>query len=253
MVIELHSLKDMLPDPPRTPDMRRHAQLRHVYTALTAHYFNRHDVLLAGGGYLRSNADNQNELLAPDWIVTFGVDPDAIIERNGYVISEVGKPPDFILDIAVQCPEPHDHDYDTRRDGYAGYGVREFWYLDPDAWYSHRSLDIILTGDKLVNGKYVPIPLHRTPDGVIWGHSEVLGLDVRWDRGMTRFRDPSTGEYLPDNREMKESRDVAETERDMERAGRLIAETERDVEREGRLAAEAELRRLREQFRRRYE
>ena len=104
-----------------------------------------------------------------------------------------------------------------------------------------------------MNGKYVPIPLRRSPDGVIWGHSEVLGLDVCWDRGMTRFRVPSTGEYLFDNREMKEARDVAETERDMERAGRLIAETERDVEREGRLAAESELRRLREQLRRHYE
>ena len=242
MITEPHPLKDMLPDPARTPDMRRHAQLRHVYTALTAHYFNRHDVLLAGGGYLRSNADNPNELLAPDWIVTFGVDPDAIIERNGYVISEVGKPPDFILDIAVQCPEPHDHDCDARRDGYARYGVREFWYLDPDAWYSHRSLDIILTGDKLVNGKYVSIPVTRKPDGVIWGHSNVLDLDVCWDRIMTRFRVPSTGEYLPDNREMKEAWGMAETERDSERAGRLVAEAERDM-------VEAELRRLREQLR----
>ena len=218
MTTELYILEDMLPDPPRTPDMRRHTQLCHVYDALTAHFFNRRDILLAGGGYLRNSADNQNELLAPDWIVAFGVDPEAIISRNGYVIGEVGKSPDFVLDIAVQHPELHDYDYGTKRNGYAMYGVREFWYLDHDAWYSHQSHNVSLTGDKLVNGEYVPIPLHQTPERVIWGHSEVLGLDVCWDRGMTRLRDPSTGEYLPGNREMKGKWDA-------KRSGRTIAET----------------------------
>ena len=222
----------MLPDPPRTPDMRRYSQLSNVYSALTAHFAKRHDILLGGGGYLRSHADGHDELLAPDWIVAFGVDPDAIIARNGYVIGEVGKSPDFVLDIAVQCPEPHDHDYDTRRDGYAEYGVREFWYLDHDAWYSHRNCDATLIGNKLVNSVYVPIPITRQSDGLIWGHSEVLGLDVCWDRGTTRFRDPSTGEYLPDNQEMKEDRD----------AERARAE-----------AAAVELSRLREQMRRQHE
>ena len=228
MTAGLHLFENMLPDPPRTPDMRRHDQLRHVYSALTAYFSNRLDVLLAGGGYLRNNADNQNELLAPDWIVAFGVDPAAIIARNGYVIRDVGKPPDFVLDITVQCPEPHDYDYVARRDGYAKYGVREFWYLDPDAWYSHQSHDVTLTGDTLVDGEYVPIHIERTLDGVIYGHSETLGLDIRWDRGMSRFRDHSTGKFLPDNREMKK---------------------ERDAERAGRLAVEAELRQLREQLR----
>ena len=197
MATEPYILDDMLPDPPKTPDMRRHNQLRHVYTALTAHFYKRPDVLLAGGGYLRNNADNYDELLVPDWIVTFGVDPEAIIARNGYVIAEVGKPPDFILDIAVQRPDLHDYDYATRRDGYAKYGVQEFWYLDHHAWYSSQPHDVILTGDKLVSGEYVPIPIKRTSDGVICGHSEVLGLDVCWDRGMTRFRVPSSGEYVP--------------------------------------------------------
>jgi len=233
------SLDDMLLDPPRTPDMRRRRQLSNVYNALATHYFNRHDVLLAGGGYLRNNADNHDELLVPDWIVTFEVDPEAIIARNGYVIGEVGKPPDFILDIAVQCPEPHDYDYDTRRNGYAKYGVREFWYLDHHAWYSTQPHDVILTGDKLVNGEYIPIPLQQTPERVIWGHSEVLGLDVCWDRGMTRLRDPSTGEYLPGNREMKGKRD---TEMDRRLATEARAET-----------AGVELIRYREQMRRQHE
>ena len=217
MTAELYTLDDILPDPPRTPDMRRHIQLCHVYTALTAHFCKQPDVLLAGGGYLRNNADDQDELLAPDWIVTFGVDPDGIIARNGYVIGEVGKPPDFVLDIAVQYPEPHDYDYDTRCDGYAKYGVREFWYLDHHAWYSSQPHDVILTGDKLVNGEYIPISTERSTDGVIWGHSEVLGLDVCWDSGRLQFYDPSAGSYLPNAEELK-------SELDTERARRLEAE-----------------------------
>ena len=219
-------LEDMLPDPPKTPDMRRCNQLIHVYGALASHFCNRRDILLAGGGYLRNNAHNKDELLAPDWIVAFGVNPNAIIARNGYVISDVGKPPDFVLDVAIQYPEPHDYDYAARRDGYEEYGVGEFWYLNHDAYYSYQSHDITLIGNQLVNGDYVPIAITREPDGVIWGQSTVLGLNICWDAGRLRFFEPSTERYLPDAVELKEKRDELKAEREAERAGRLAAETE---------------------------
>jgi hypothetical protein len=57
------------------------------------HFAQRSDVLVCGEGYLRYNGDNDAERFVPDCIVTFGVDPGAIVARNGYVISEVGKPP----------------------------------------------------------------------------------------------------------------------------------------------------------------
>ena len=113
--------------------------------------------------------------------------------------------------------------------------------------------DVTLTGSKLVNGKYVSIPMTRKSDGLIWGHSAVLGLDVCWDRGMTRFRDPMSGEFLPNDREMKEERDTERTGRLAAEAQRDIAETQLDEERSRRLAAEAEMRRLREQLRDRQE
>ena len=215
--------------------MRRNLQSRYVYTALSVRFCDRRDVLLAGGGYLRANADSHDELLAPDWIIAFGVDPDAIIERNGYVISEVGKPPDLILDIAVQRPGPHDHNYETRRERYAKYGVHEFWYLDHHTWYSSKPNDVILTGDKLVNGEYAPIPITREPNGLIWGHSEVLSLDICWDSGKTRFRYPSTTEYLLDIIELKREMDALNT-----------MKLEADAAKE---TAEAEIQRLRERTR----
>ncbi len=236
-VVDQYPIEDTLPDPPKIHDMKQHRQLRRIDSALDSYYSDRPDVLVSGAGYLRQDALDDAEQLAPDCVVAFGVDRDAIVERNGYVISEVGKPPDFVLEVASRSTGQRD--YTVKRDAYARYGVLEYWRSDETGGRYH---DAPLAGDRLVDGVYVPIPLHRTLDGVIRAHSEILGLDVCWDRGITRFRDPSTGEYLPDNREMKEARDAAETQRD-------IAETERDAERAGRIAAEAELSRLREQLR----
>ena len=243
-VVDQYPIEDALPDPPKIHDMQHHRQLRRIDSALDSYYADRPDVLVSGGGYLRRHARNDAEQLAPDCVVAFGVDPDAIVDRNGYVISEVGKPPDFVLEVASKSTSRRD--YTVKRDAYAGYEVAEYWRSDETGGRYH---DAPLGGDRLVDGVYVPIPLHRTPGGVIWGHSEVLGLDVCWDRGMTRFRDPATGEYLPDNREMKENRNAERADRLIAEAQRGIVETQRDEERSRRLAAEAELSRLHERLR----
>ena len=36
----------------------------------------------------------------PDLLIAFDVDPEAYQSSNAYVISEQGKPPDFVLEIA---------------------------------------------------------------------------------------------------------------------------------------------------------
>ena len=108
----------MLPDPPRSYDMRQRQQFYRIDSALKAYFSDRDDVLISGEGYLRHDPDNEDETFAPDLIVTFGVeDPDRIIARNGYVVSEVGKPPDFILEVA--SPSTGARDYTVKRDGYA--------------------------------------------------------------------------------------------------------------------------------------
>ena len=46
----------------------------------------------------------------PDGLVAKGVsDPQGIIWRNGYVISEVGKPPDFVLEVASRSAGRRDY------------------------------------------------------------------------------------------------------------------------------------------------
>ena len=227
----------MLPDPPKTPDMQQNEQLIHTFSALTAHFADRPDVLVAGQGYLRDDPTNDAERFAPDCVVAFGVDAEAIVRRNGYVISDAGKPPDFVLEVASKSTGTRD--YTVKRGGYARYGIQEYWRFDESGGRFH---DAPLAGDTLVNGEYAPITINRGADGLLWGRSEVLDLDICWDAGRLRFFDPSTERYLPDAVELKEERDELEVERDAERAGRLAEEA-------GRLSAETEVRQLRERLR----
>lgn len=120
-----------------------------------------------------------------------------------------------------------------KREGYAGYGVAEYWRFDHSGGEFH---DTALAGDVLVGGRYEPLPIHEDADGLIWGHSEVLGLDLCWDDGEFRVRNPMTGKFLPRPVELRAERDAACAERD-------AAEAERD-------SAQAEAARLREELRR---
>ena len=120
-----------------------------------------------------------------------------------------------------------------KREGYAGYGVQEYWRFDHTGGRFHNAP---LAGDTLVDGLYRPLPIHEGADGLIWGHSAVLGLDLCWDDGEFRLRNPITGEFLPNPAELQVERDAGKAELD-------TAQAERD-------AAQAEAARLREQLRR---
>ena len=180
-----------LPDPPRTYDMQQRIRNFAFDGFLYGHFAYRTDVLICGEGYLRNDPYNDAERLAPDCVVAFGVDPAAIVARNGYVISEVGKPPDFVLEVASRSTGRRD--YTVKREGYAAYGVREYWRFD---WTGGQYHDAALAGDQLVDGVYEPFPINRERTGLIWGHSPVLGLDLCWDKGDLRIYDPAAGEYL---------------------------------------------------------
>ena len=247
-----YSHLEPLPDPPREPDMQQDRHIVASHSALEIYFKRRDDALIAGGGYLRRDATNDAERLAPDCVVAFGVNPKGIVARNGYVISEVGKPPDFVLEIASRSTGRRD--YTVKREGYAGYEVREYWRFDHTGGRYH---DAPLAGDKLVGGEYERLEIHEGSDGLLWGHSAVLGLDICWDDGELRFRNPGSGEFLPmpveldDARETAEARaEVAEARTEAAEARTEAAEAHADAERAGRLAAEYEAARLREQLRR---
>ena len=127
----------------------------------------------------------------PDLLIAFNVNPAANRARKGYLIPEQGKPPDFVLEVASKTTGEHDET--DKRESYARMGVPEYWRFDDTGGEYHS---VPLAGDRLVNGVYVPIPIHHTDDDYLWGRSAALNLDLCWENGNLRFRDPATGLYL---------------------------------------------------------
>ena len=223
---EDHSHIQALPDPHREPDMVQRKSLSTLDGTLVPHFAAFDDVLLTGEIYVRLDEDDTREL-APDFIFARHVsDPERVIRRHGYVISEVGKPPDLVLEVGSRSMGRRD--FTVKREGYAALGIGEYWRFDPSGGEYH---DVPLAGDTLIDGEYVPVEIVDEPDGRRWGYSEVLELELWWEEGTLRFRDPASGQFLLTPEEERVAREAAEA-----RAG--TAET--------RVAElEAELRRLR--------
>ena len=243
-----------LPDPPQKLDGMQES--RYIFNArfiIERHFKNRQDVLINGYGYLCHSTRNRRDWTYPDVIVAFGVDPRAIEARNGYVIDEIGKPPEFVLEVASKSTG--EKDYTIKRQRYANLRVSEYWRFDHTGGQFH---DQPLAGDLLINGVYHPIELQTDPNGTIRGYSPALALELCWQNGRLRFYDPKTQQYLPDEKETANlaetesaARAIAETQAATESAARTIAEARANAAESRAAQAEAELQRLREQLRRR--
>lgn len=247
----------ILPDPPRPREPEIMQQMDPITKAMymiKGFYADQDDVLVGSEGYLCQSGYFYSDLYIPDIVFARLEDPDTLVNiQNGYVIDEVGKPPDFVLEIA--SPSTGRRDYTIKRDGYARLGVGEYWRFDPSGGDWH---DAALAGDLLAaDGQYEPIELHYEPDGSTWGRSAALGLDIYWQDGELRFYDYDRGEFLPEYTEVKEQRDRAEARADTEARARANAEERAraesdraDAEAKARVRAESELERLRERMRR---
>ena len=55
-----------------------------------------------------------------------------------------------------------------------------------------------MTGERLVNGVYLPIELTNEPDGILKGHSSILGRSLCWQDGIPELYDPDTSTYHRD-------------------------------------------------------
>ncbi|MYE53938.1 MAG: Uma2 family endonuclease [Chloroflexi bacterium] len=211
------------PDPPYMCDMNQLPHIVYAHGVLSDCFSGREDVLVSGEGYLCHDRRDRSNWVKPDCVVAFSVSPEAIRFRNGYEILEVGKPPEFVLEVASESTGARD--YTIKRDIYESFGVSEYWRFDSTGGNFH---DAPLAFDLLVDGEYRQMELDVKPDGSVEGVSPALGIGLRWDAGILVFFDTETGEAIPDYTELRRERD----------AERVRAET-----------AEAELRRLREQLR----
>ena len=193
-------------------------------SSLRGYFKDQPRVAVSGNTFIYYRQGFPRQFVSPDCYVAFDVDVDHIYYRNTYRVWEMGKIPDFALEIASQNTARYDTG-DKRR-LYAELGFGEYWRYDatPDSEFYGEPL----VGEHLVDGEYVRFEINREPDGLIWAHSPTLGLDLCWDDGILRYRVPETGEFLPDYDEAMEALRISEASR---------------------LAAEAEVERLREQLR----
>ena len=127
----------------------------------------------------------------PDLFIAFDADPAGYLARNGYVISEQGKPPDFVLEIASRSTGRRDTV--DERISYAALGIQKYWRFD-DTGQFHGTR---LAGDRLVSGQFEPLPIEALTDGSLQGYSAILSLNMRWTECQLGWYDPNTGEHIP--------------------------------------------------------
>ena len=216
----------VFPDPPEDPDDKM-TSFDHLTITGTAHYLaihlgNRETTLVAGDRYLAvAPTRNLSGVRYPDLLVAFGVDPEAYRRSNAYVISEQGKPPDLVLEVASRSTGQVD--VTDKRVDYARLGIGEYWRFDETGEYHGARLG----GDRLVDGEYVPVDIEELADGGLQGYSAVLNVYLRWADGELAFYDPATGEPI--------------ATLESERRGRFAAEARADT-------AEARVRELEERL-----
>ena len=121
------------PDPPEDPDDKMtsfdHLSAPGNVYRLIDHLGNRETTLVAGEHYLALQPTRSlSGVRYPDLLVAFGVDPEAYRRSNAYVISEQGKPPDFVMEVASKSTGRVD--VTEKRVDYAGLGILEYWRFD---------------------------------------------------------------------------------------------------------------------------
>ena len=128
------------------------------------------DTTMVGGEHYVSPAPTGDlaGVRYPDLFVAFDVDPAAYRRSNAYVISEQGKLPDFVLEIASR--RTGRIDVTEKRRDYAALGIGEYWRFD-DTGQHHGTR---LAGERLVEGGYVAIDIEELRDGSLQGYSLAL-------------------------------------------------------------------------------
>ena len=222
-----------LPDPPeREPDDMTSAE--HLSETGLQHHLkqflgNPETTIVSGEKYIIARPGAEPKY--PDLLVAFGVDPAAYRDANSYVISEQGKPPDLVLEIASR--NTAHIDVGAKREFYESLEIPEYWRFDATGEFHGTRL----AGDRLINGGYQPIDIAELNGQLLQGHSEVLNLDWRWEDGRLGCYDPATGLHISTFESERLARLAAE-------ARASTAEARADSEHAARVAAETRIREL---------
>lgn len=181
-------------------------------------------VYVAGSMAVYYRQGDRSAVVAPDVFVA--LDVDKRVRKSYRIWDEGGVAPAFVVEVASLSTSRRDAN--SKRQTYERMGVREYWRFDPLGKQIRHGLE----GWQLGSAGYERL---RETGSAGWYRSEVLGLDLRPEGWLLRFRDPllrrdlmthaETGRAL---QESDRKRDWAERERDDAVQERDNAMRERD-------------------------
>ena len=197
--------------PPRDDMMNpKYLHLPAHMASLARHFGNLASTIVLGEVPISWNVPRgRGTVRIPDLMVAFNIRHAHILAQKGYAINEQGKPPDFVLEVASDTTSQNDevrkwHDY-------ASFGIPEYWMYDPD-WGLRYATG--LSGWTLADGAYQAISIMQHDEGMHYGDSAVLGLQVCWEYGELRWYDPAAGRYLDTVTSLAQRLDAVTQERD---------------------------------------
>ncbi|MDE0039769.1 MAG: Uma2 family endonuclease [Gammaproteobacteria bacterium] len=157
---------------------------RYAISALSIRYQESPGFYAASDMGLLFERGNPAAVMAPDLLVSLNAGRRA---RSSYKLWQEPVP-DLVMELL--SPRTWRRDVEAKPALYEALGVREFWLFDPIG-----RLPRPINGWRLdAGGAYAPVP--ALPDGAF--RSTVLGLDLVAHGDGFRFRDPETGDLLPD-------------------------------------------------------
>ena len=193
------------------------------------------NTFVSAGGFVFYNRANGNDRVAPDCYIALDMDPAFVYQFPNYFVWEVGKPPDFVLEVASPSTAPND--LGRKRDLYARLGIGEYWRIDPSGGDLYGAP---LTGERLVDGEYVPFPIRVSPDGSITSRSEALRLDFHWNGQTFDILDPLTGNTINPVLTAQEALTAERQAIDAERQAHQQTQAQANAERQARQQAQAD-------------
>ena len=212
-------------DIPPTPDgYYQSKHTRDLITMLALFFAQRNDVVVSGDIFIYYDKYNPHGRNAPSCFVVIGISEESFLRNNAYLVWDVGKWPDFVLEIG--SPTTAMDDLGWKRDVYASRGVGEYWMFDPSGGDHYG---FALRGERLVDGEYRLVEMREDADGGVWGHSPTLSLEFHWEDGSLRLYDPVGERWLQTSSELEAARVTAESR--AESAESRVAELEAELRR----------------------
>ena len=206
-----------LPDPPER-EIDEVTAFQQIYDHgtnryLALHFGNLDTTLVTADRWIVAGPEfNKARARRPDLLIAFNVSPEDYRASNGYIVSEQGKPPDFVMEVA--SPSTAEVDTVDKRRDYAALGIPEYWRFD-ETGNNHGAR---LAGDRLEGETYHPVPLDEVAPDVVQGYSPVLNLIIRWDHGRLVWIDPATQSPILTYEDERDARISAESRADQAEA-----------------------------------